>query len=77
VAISAVLLGYICGRAVLDEAEIVKIAVKHDARRQGVATRLLSHASGKVSIMGCAPVILRCAVPTSPRDIFMKRRGFL
>jgi ribosomal protein S18 acetylase RimI-like enzyme len=49
VVVSTALHGYICGCSVLDEAEIVKIAVKQDARRQGVAKLLLNHSLNEIS----------------------------
>lgn len=76
VAISTSLLGYICGRAVLDEAEIVKIAVKHDARRQGVATRLLSHALRKNFDNGVCTCHLEVRSSNEPARYFYEKKGF-
>lgn len=76
VAISSTLFGYICGRSVLDEAEIVKIAVKRDVRRQGVATRLLACALEKVFQKGGRTCYLEVRSSNMSARSFYEKNGF-
>jgi ribosomal-protein-alanine N-acetyltransferase len=76
VAIATTLVGYICGRSVLDESEIVKIAVKQEARRQGVATRLLDYSLGKVSRQGVRTCYLEVRSSNTAARSFYEKNGF-
>ncbi|MBC8318975.1 MAG: ribosomal protein S18-alanine N-acetyltransferase [Desulfobulbaceae bacterium] len=77
VAASSALLGYICGRSVLDEAEIVKIAVKRDARRTGVATRLLVYSLEKVFQKGVRTCYLEVRSSNTAARSFYEKNDFV
>jgi ribosomal-protein-alanine acetyltransferase len=76
VVISSILHGYICGRSVLDEAEIVKIAVKQDVRRQGVATLLLNHSLNDIFQNGVRTCHLEVRTSNKPARCFYEKNGF-
>ena len=50
--------GYICMRTVVDESEIVKLAVIKNIRRQGVASKLLQAAIRQMAKDGCRSCFL-------------------
>ena len=76
VVISTALYGYICGRSVLDEAEIVKIAVKQDVRRQGVATLLLNHSLNEIFQNGVRTCHLEVRTSNKSARCFYEKNGF-
>jgi len=76
VVISTAFHGYICGRSVLDEAEIVKIAVKQDVRRQGVATLLLNHSRNEIFQNGVRICHLEVRTSNKPALCFYEKNGF-
>lgn len=76
VLISTTLHGYICGRSVLDEAEIVKIAVKQDVRRQRVATQLLNYSLNEIFQNGVCTCHLEVRASNKPARCFYEKNGF-
>lgn len=76
VAVVSSILGYICGRSVLDEAEIVKIAVKRDARKRGIATRLLHHSLDAAFKKGVRTCHLEVRQSNQPALNFYKKNDF-
>lgn len=50
--------GYAMARHVAGEAEILKIGVHHEDRRQGIASLLLTMLLGSMASKGCAPMPL-------------------
>jgi ribosomal-protein-alanine N-acetyltransferase len=76
VAVDSGIVGYICGRLVLDEAEIVKIAVKRQSRRQGIATRLLQHSLESASQQGARICYLEVRRSNVPARSFYEKNGF-
>ncbi|MCB2184479.1 MAG: ribosomal protein S18-alanine N-acetyltransferase [Desulfobulbaceae bacterium] len=61
--------GYLCGRSVADESEIIKIAVVPDCRRQGVARQLLQAA---VRHMQCSGVT-RCFLEVRQSNVAARK----
>lgn len=70
------LLGMIAVRAVADEAEILTLAVKPEARRQGLAADLLGAASDHLSAAGVAALYLEVAATNAPALGLYQRFGF-
>ncbi|TGN53346.1 GNAT family N-acetyltransferase [Paracoccus liaowanqingii] len=53
--------GFLLGRAVADEAELLTIAVAPEARRGGVGRRLIAFFAGRAQAMGAATAFLEVA----------------
>ncbi len=66
--------GFIVLRQVLDEAEVILIAVDHGARRQGIARHLLRHALGLLN--GATRVFLEVAEDNSAAIALYRGVGF-
>ena len=56
------LLGLVCGRLAADEAEILKLAVVPELRRQGIGTRLLDAALDLCREKGAAACFLQVGI---------------
>ena len=74
---TGVLAGFIVGRAVLDEGEILDLAVRSDARRRGVGTQLLDALLGALQGAGVARVHLEVRASNVGAQSFYRRHGFL
>jgi [ribosomal protein S18]-alanine N-acetyltransferase len=68
--------GYICGRALLDEAEVFKLAVAADYRRQGVATLLLGHACRQLKHAGIKKWFLELNISNTAARALYAKMGF-
>lgn len=68
--------GYALGRVVADEAELTKIAVLCDFRRQGIAEELLSELLAEMKERGAAACFLEVKSRNLPAISLYKRFGF-
>lgn len=68
--------GYALGRVVADEAELLKICVLGDYRRQGIAEKLLSELLTKMREKGAAACYLEVRSRNLPAISLYKRLGF-
>jgi [ribosomal protein S18]-alanine N-acetyltransferase len=68
--------GFICFRVVSDEAEVLNLAVIPEARRQGLASRLLEEALREVAQQGAHRVFLEVRESNVPAIAFYARFGF-
>jgi len=71
-----VVVGFILVRAVADEMEIMNLAVDPDARRQGIAARLLAHAIEEVRRADVKRVYLEVRESNSGARTFYSSGGF-
>lgn len=69
-------LGYVFGSAVLDEAEIRKIAVVNHHRRQGIATQLLSASFAHLRQQGISRCFLELRATNTPALHLYQKNGF-
>lgn len=69
--------GYCVLLHVLDEGEIANIAVALDARKQGIAARLLDDALNAARQMGLRTVYLEVRVSNDPARMLYDSRGFI
>jgi [ribosomal protein S18]-alanine N-acetyltransferase len=69
-------LGYICGRSVLDEAEVFKLAVAAASRRRGVATLLLAHTCRELKHAGIKKCYLELRISNTAARALYARMGF-
>jgi [ribosomal protein S18]-alanine N-acetyltransferase len=70
------IVGFIVARHVLDEIEILNIAVHPDSRRQGVATGLLSAALQRGIDHGARKAYLEVRASNTPAIRFYERHSF-
>jgi [ribosomal protein S18]-alanine N-acetyltransferase len=70
------LLGYICGRNVLDQAEIFKLAVATGHRRRGIGALLLGHACWELKKSAIVECYLEVHVSNRVAGALYARMGF-
>lgn len=68
--------GFLLGRAVADEAEVLTLAVAPDARRQGIGARLLTRFLAEATARGAARVYLEVAADNTPAIGLYRSAGF-
>lgn len=68
--------GFALGRVVLDEAEVLTIAVAPAARKQGVGQRLLTELIGRLAGRGATSVFLEVATGNVPALALYRAAGF-
>ena len=68
--------GYICGFVVSDEAEILKLAVDQEVRRQGLGEQLLAHALAGLAAQGIGRVFLELRASNRPARRLYEKFGF-
>ena len=68
--------GFILIRAVADEAEILTLAVRPPARRQGLGGRLVEAASGRATALGATRMFLEVAEDNVPARGLYRALGF-
>lgn len=68
--------GFALGRVVLDEAELLTIAVAPGARRQGAGTRLMARWEAAAAARGAARAVLEVAADNAPARALYAARGF-
>lgn len=69
--------GFILMRAVADEAEILTLAVRPDARRGGQGTRLVAEGVAGASVRGADRVFLEVAEDNAAARALYARTGFV
>lgn len=69
-------LGFILGRVAADECEVLTIGVKPEARRKGVAGRLLDRLITAAAEAGARRIYLEVAVGNGPARRLYDSRGF-
>ena len=70
------LLGLVCGRLAADEAEILKLAVVPELRRQGIGTRLLDAALDLCREKGAAACFLELRASNKAARRLYEKKGF-
>jgi [ribosomal protein S18]-alanine N-acetyltransferase len=70
------LVGYLCGRSVLDEAEIFKLAVASASRRQGIASLLITRACRELKRTGIKTCYLELHVSNRIAELLYAKMGF-
>ena len=68
--------GFILLQAAADEAEILTLAVRPSARRQGLATRLVEAAAAQAAVGGTGRMFLEVAEDNGPARALYSRLGF-
>ncbi len=68
--------GYICFSRVLDEANILTVAVRQEARRRGIASLLVADTLDQLASTGCGTVYLEVRVSNGPARELYERFGF-
>ena len=68
--------GFVLGRVVLDEAEILALATDPAVQRQGVARRLLAAFEAQAAARGAAQVFLEVAAANAPAQGFYSACGY-
>ncbi len=74
---SHVIMGYIIGRAVVDEAEILRLAVAMARRRGGVAQALLDHAFAHLRQSGVRCCFLELRASNHAARSLYEKNGFV
>lgn len=70
------ILGYALFRSVLDEAELLRLAVVADRRRQGLATALVEHGLDELREAGCVAAFLEVREDNPAGIAFYERTGW-
>lgn len=68
--------GYVCGRTVAGEAEILRLAVASSFRRRGVATALLAHSLDFLARLGVRSVFLEVRAANAPARALYEKLAF-
>jgi [ribosomal protein S18]-alanine N-acetyltransferase len=68
--------GFLVGRAVAGEAELLTLAVAPQARRRGVGARLVQRFLYQARLRGAGEVFLEVAEPNRPARALYTRAGF-
>jgi len=74
--LNSVLVGFLIGRIVADEFEILNMAVSHAHRRSGIGSRLLESALKFSRTVGSARAYLEVRASNGPALALYKRHGF-
>ena len=70
------LCGFVCGRTVAGEAEILRLAVAESWRRKGVAARLLAHSFDFLARRDVGRIFLEVRVANAPARSLYEKLGF-
>ncbi|MFA7349059.1 MAG: ribosomal protein S18-alanine N-acetyltransferase, partial [Desulfurivibrionaceae bacterium] len=73
---SRLVCGFVCGRSCVGEAELLKIAVGSEHRRQGIATQLVAHALRFLARQGVERCFLELRATNLPALALYERFGF-
>ncbi|MFA6900121.1 MAG: ribosomal protein S18-alanine N-acetyltransferase [Desulfurivibrionaceae bacterium] len=74
---SGLVCGFVCGRSCVGEAELLKIAVGREYRRQGIAAQLVAHTLCSLAEQGVGRCFLELRVANTPALALYERFGFL
>jgi [ribosomal protein S18]-alanine N-acetyltransferase len=69
--------GFLVARQVADEAEVLNLAVRTEARRQGQASALLAAAFDQFRNLGVIRIFLEVRESNQPAIAFYRKHGFL
>ena len=72
-----ILLGYIGSQTVMDEADMMNVAVEPSARRRGVAERLVSRLVCDLGCLGVKRLTLEVRVSNEPAIALYNKLGFV
>lgn len=75
--VSGELGGWCCARLLAPEAELLKICVRQDKRRTGIATRLFSRLEQRLQANGATELFLEVRRRNTAATSFYLRHGFL
>ncbi len=70
------IIGFICGRSIHDEAELYKITIKKNARKQGIATILLNHVLDLLKQQGVKYCFLEVRASNAAALSLYRKKGF-
>lgn len=70
------LAGYVLFRRILDEAELLRLAVTRDRRRRGLATALVARGLDELRDAGSATAFLEVRADNAPAISFYERSGW-
>jgi len=73
---SGLVCGFVCGRSCVGEAELLKIAVGREHRRQGIAAQLVAHTLRSLAAQGVARCFLELRAGNLPALALYERFGF-
>ncbi len=73
---SGLVCGFVCGRSCAGEAELLKIAVGRQYRRQGIAVQLVAHALCCMAAQGGGRCFLELRAANTPALALYERFGF-
>ncbi|HEV8240873.1 MAG TPA: ribosomal protein S18-alanine N-acetyltransferase [Thermoanaerobaculia bacterium] len=71
-----VLAGYVLFRRILDEAELLRLAVSRERRRRGLATALVERGLADLRAAGCTTAFLEVRADNAPAIAFYERGGW-
>lgn len=71
------ILGFIFGRTVIDEAEILKLAVHENFRRQGIAGELIGSSMAQLNASGIKKCFLELRSKNIPAKNLYEKKGFI
>lgn len=74
--VDKLILGYIFGQIIIDEAHILDLAVRPGYRRRGIATALVKHLLEVVKSYGCRTVLLEVRCSNIAAVNLYKKIGF-
>ena len=74
--VSGLVCGFVCGRSCAGEAELLKIAVGREYRRQGIAAQLVAHALRYLAEQGVERCFLELRAANLPALALYERFGF-
>lgn len=69
-------LGYVGAQSVIDEADMMNLAVKEDARRQGLAEQLVCELCTRLAANGIKHLLLEVRVSNAPALALYEKLGF-
>ncbi len=71
------IVAYCCTQSVLDEGEILRIAVAHSMRRKGIGNILLSEVINRMKNNGCKTIFLEVRCENRPAISLYESCGFI
>ena len=72
-----VVLGYIGSQAVMDEADVMNVAVVPDRRREGIAQKLVEALVAALNEKGVHALLLEVRASNEPAKALYERQGFI
>lgn len=69
--------GFVLARLATDEAEIISIAVLHEWRRRGLASRLFERTVKRLAGLGCVRLFLEVATDNDAAGSFYRGQGLV